>query len=142
MFGSASVGPITYGAAGFDASTTAVITVGDLDRGFRTGSAITLPATLTVEVLMRPDTTTASGLGIGYVVAARPSTDQRGYFVFQGSTGTPSDSNDISTLIGGPFGSSHELTLVETLTAGHWYYVANTYTVSGGSTTITTTSPT
>jgi len=139
VFNSASAGPITYGAAGFDATTTSVITVGhptaSLARGFSTGSAITLPTTLTVEVLFRPDTTNLQ-TGRGYVVAARPSTPERGYFVYQGST--DADANDISTLIGDPYSSSQELTLVETLTVGHWYYVANTYTVSGGSTTITT----
>jgi len=133
--------PITYDAAGFDASTKSVITVGhptsNLNRGFGTGSAITLPATLTVEALMRPDTTTASEAGRGYVVMTRASTDERGYYVYQGSTAGTGDTDDISTLIGDPYNSGQELTLVETLTAGHWYYVANTFTVAGGSTTIT-----
>ena len=140
VYNNASAAAITYDATGFDGTTKAVITVGsqtsNLNRGFSTVSAITLPTTtLTVEALMRPDTTTASQAGRGYVVATRPSTNQRGYFVFQGDpTG---DSSDISTLIGN-WSTANTQTLVETLTAGHWYYVANTYQISGGNTTINT----
>ncbi|MBL7132583.1 MAG: PEP-CTERM sorting domain-containing protein [Phycisphaerae bacterium] len=141
VFNVSAAAAITYDAAGFDGTTKAVITVGsERSRGFSTGSAITLPTTLTVEALMRPDTSTASQAGRGYVAATRASTAQRGYFLYQGSTaGTGTgDTDDISTLIGDPYDSGQELTLVETLTAGHWYYVANTYSVSGGSTTINT----
>jgi len=134
---------ITYDAAGFDGTTKAVITtrnVGDTDngRGLSTGSNISLPTALTVELLMRPDAATLSGpTKNGYVAMTRAGGSQRGYYVFQGSYST-TDSNDIATLIGSGYDAGHEQTLVETLTAGHWYYVANTYSVSGGNTTINT----
>lgn len=138
-----SPGPITYDAAGFDGTTKGVITtrnVGDTDngRGLSTGSNISLPTALTVELLMRPDAATLSGpTKNGYVAMTRAGGSQRGYYVFQGSYST-TDSNDIATLIGSGYDAGHEQTLVETLTAGHWYYVANTYSVSGGNTTINT----
>jgi len=127
---------ITYDAAGFVVTTRSG---GDWasegsGRGFSTG-AISLPATLTVEALIRPDQMSLSGTSsVGFIIAQRTST--RGYFLLQGST--DKDTDDLSALIGGSWSGTNTQTLVETLSAGHWYYVANSFQISGGNTTITT----
>jgi len=125
-------GTLTYAASGFDATTDAIDVAGKALN--TTGTDMTFPTTLTVEALMRPDGTTAQG----YVVMAGDleGSFRRGYFLYQGSPPT-SDNNDITTTIGDNE-AADAVTLVETLTAGHWYYVANTYSKSGTQTTINT----
>jgi len=131
-----AAGAITYGAAGFDATTEAVIPYGggaaNVSRAFSTVSTIALPTTLTVEVLFRPDTVPCAERG--YLVMARSGTD-RGYFAYQGNT--TGGSSDMSTLIGNPYDTDHQL-IFSTLTGSHWYYLVCTFEISGGSTTINT----
>ena len=135
-----STGKIAYGM-GLDETTTAM----SPQRVGRTSStaggallattgSVALPTAFTVEALVRPDLVEAGG-SIGYaVMAGGQATNNRGYFIV-GQEGTSSDG--LATIIGDSISQADNVG--QTVTAfvpGHWYYVANTYTVSGSQTTI------
>jgi hypothetical protein len=99
-----------------------------------TTGSVALPAAFTVEALVRPDLVEAGG-SISYaVMAGGQATNNRGYFIV-GQEGTSSDS--LTTIIGDSISQADNVgQTVSAFVPGHWYYVANTYTVSGSQTTI------
>jgi hypothetical protein len=99
-----------------------------------TTGSITLPASYTVEALVRPELLEAGG-SIGYAVnAGGQATNNRSYFVVQ-QEGAPGDS--LSTIIGDSLTQAdNKATFAAAFEPGRWYYVASTYTVSGSQTTI------
>lgn len=126
-FGTGSASSIAY-LQGFDDWTLAVrphYVNASNGAALRTPSAISLPSTLTVVALVSPQVT--SDGQSGYAVSTRAATAQRGYYVAQ-SGGT-----QLQTAIGDPLNPQN---IVNPFIPGHWYYVANTYTVSGGNTTV------
>ena len=99
-----------------------------------TTGSVALPAAFTVEALIRPDLVETGG-SIGYaVMAGGQATNNRGYFIV-GQEGTSSDS--LTTIIGDSISQADNVgQTIAAFVPGHWYYVANTYTVSGSQTTI------
>lgn len=99
-----------------------------------TTGSVAVPTAFTVEALVRPELVEAGG-SIGYaVMAGGQATNNRGYFVV-GQEGTSSDS--LTTIIGDSISQADNVgQTVAAFVPGHWYYVANTYTVSGSQTTI------
>lgn len=99
-----------------------------------TTGTVALPTAFTVEALVRPELVETGG-AIGYaVMAGGQATGNRGYFIVD-QEGAATDS--LATVVGD---SNSQPDNVATTSAayvpGHWYYVANTYTVSGSQTTI------
>lgn len=99
-----------------------------------TTGSVALPTAFTVEALVRPDLVEAGG-SIGYaVMAGGQATGNRGYFIV-GQEGTTSDA--MTTIIGDSISQADNVgQTVAAFVPGHWYYVANTYSVSGSQTTI------
>ena len=99
-----------------------------------TTGSVALPTAFTVEALVRPELVEAGG-SIGYaVMAGGQATNNRGYFIV-GQEGASSDS--LTTIIGDSISQADNVgQTVSTFVPGHWYYVANTFTVSGSQTTI------
>lgn len=99
-----------------------------------TATPVALPESFTVEALLRPDLLETGG-SVGYAVMAGGWTNnQRGYFLAQ-AEGAVDDS--LATIIGDSFsGADNNRPVLDAFEPGHWYYVATTYTRSGGSTTI------
>ena len=114
---------------GYDAWSTggsSVYVPGNINRGaaWASTSSIALPPALTIECLFCPRQVPNTEC---YVLSTKDG-DNRGYFLRQNS-----DTN-LSTRIGGP--ATGFRTIVKNYSTGHWYYVANTYSASGGKTTI------
>ena len=99
-----------------------------------TTGSVALPTAFTVEALVRPELVETGG-SIGYaVMAGGQATGNRGYFVV-GQEGTSSDT--LTTIIGDSISQADNVgQSLAAFVPGHWYYVANTYTVSGSQTTI------
>ncbi|NBW96543.1 MAG: hypothetical protein EBR28_07375, partial [Planctomycetia bacterium] len=99
-----------------------------------TTGTVAIPTAFTVEALVRPDLMETGG-SIGYaVMAGGATTNNRGYFVVN-QEGTSSDST--ATIIGDSISQADNVgQTIAAFVPGHWYYVANTYTVSGSQTTI------
>ncbi|MFM7206772.1 MAG: polysaccharide lyase family 8 super-sandwich domain-containing protein [Planctomycetaceae bacterium] len=99
-----------------------------------TTGTVAIPTAFTVEALVRPDVVEVGG-SIGYaVMAGGQATNNRGYFIV-GQEGAAADT--MSTIIGDSISQADNVgTTTPSFTPGHWYYVANTYTVSGSQTTI------
>ena len=135
-----STASIGYGM-GLDETTTAMSPqrIGRLSASaggalLATTGTIALPTAFTVEALVRPELLETGG-SIGYaVMAGGQATGNRGYFIV-GQEGTTSDA--VSTIIGDSISQADNVgQTVASFVPGHWYYVANTYTVSGSQTTI------
>ncbi|NCY02447.1 MAG: hypothetical protein EBX36_05935, partial [Planctomycetia bacterium] len=99
-----------------------------------TTGTVAIPTAFTVEALVRPDLMETGG-SIGYaVMAGGAATNNRGYFLVS-QEGTASDST--ATIIGDSLSQADNVgQTIASFVPGHWYYVANTYTVSGSQTTI------
>ncbi len=138
-----------FAPPGSTRTSDAVVTTRDLNQdhngaGLSTADGqatdyVSLPSTLTVEALFRPDRTSiASGSQepLGFIVSFRPTADNRGYFVMQETIGLTSR---LLTNIGDAFGAGNQVDLADPMIAGNWYYTATTYDVdeNDGSTTIT-----
>jgi hypothetical protein len=150
-YGTASTSLIQYNQ-GFDSTSTAVFTArpgGDVasvtdngglgGTGLSTGTAkvvlgnADLRRRVSVEVLMRPSQSTLTGNngGLGHVVFMREKTNQRAYFLYQGS-GAAASADDFSAYAGEPFfAAGNQLTITPTLQPNHWYYYATTFDVLG-----------
>jgi len=120
-------GVLSYGT-GFDALSAAgsavyVSNVIARGRAWTTTNAIALPAALTVECVVRVNEIPYPEAA---VVTSRPTTDNRGYYLWLSAGG------DFLVRVG----TGVSRTILTGIATGHWYYVANTFTVSGGQTTI------
>ncbi|MDD4102247.1 MAG: M14 family zinc carboxypeptidase [Kiritimatiellae bacterium] len=117
---------------GFDTQCGAAGKAGFSPASYDTGAAwfmtnaVALPNTLTVECIVSFYTNSASVNT--YIVAYRPTAEERGYFVRLTNGG------QLQTLIGTSVNDAK--TIVPEVAFDNWYYIANTYTVSGGKTTI------
>jgi hypothetical protein len=134
--GSTTIGAangVRFDGPSFDGQTTALMSynnglgMGSGGAGLSTVASIALPTTLTVEAIVRP---LAAPLEEGYGVSTRAAANNRGYFIAQ-----PNGTNNLITAIGDNYAASSR-NLVTSYTPGQWYYVANTYTISGGNTTV------
>ena len=136
--GSSTIGAangISFGQAGFDASSTPLTPYNDGGglssggAGTSTVSDMSLPTTMTVEILFRP---LATPSGEGYGVSTRQSASQRGYYLMEDAA------NRLPAVVGDNYTQSdNNRTILSRFNPGDWYYMANTYQQSGGSTTIT-----
>ena len=136
---------ISFAGAAFDASTTSLTSYREGNNfaggaGLSTVSEITLPASLTVEALIRP---LSAPIDKGHAVMAM-SSGERGYFIITQRNGSADDGNpnlyddSLNTLIGDGYTTEDNIKVLEKpYFPGDWYYVVNTYTHSGGDTTIT-----
>ncbi|NLF99857.1 MAG: hypothetical protein GX565_06870, partial [Lentisphaerae bacterium] len=97
--------------------------------GWSTTNAVSLPATLTVECVLRPNALPAAGSGSGYIVGTRNESDseRRGYFLCINPEGY--FVSNVGIL-------AHASTFYGPVETSHWYYVAVTFAVSGEQTTI------
>lgn len=152
--GSSGFDPVTFipGFAvpgGFAPTSTAVLTTrhGSTQHwgaGLSTPDAnsadyLSLPSTLTVEALFRPDEAwLPTGTNNAYIVSFRPASNRRGYFVMQRQA-TAGEASRLVTNIGNGFGGGNELQLLSSLTPGNWYYTATTFDVDEGNNTTTVT---
>ncbi|MFC1805904.1 LamG-like jellyroll fold domain-containing protein, partial [Planctomycetota bacterium] len=126
---------ISFGGAAWD-GTSATLTPYNDGAGFTSGgagtstvSAIALPSTMTVETVFQPLTTPN---GEGYGIATRAAANQRGYYLYEDI------GNRLPTVVGDNFTQAdNNRTIVNPFVPGDWYYMANVYAQSGGSTTIT-----
>lgn len=102
---------------------------------------LSLPSTLTVEALFRPDEDTLpTGTNHAYIVTSRPASESRGYFVMQSQVSIEgTDKSRLRTNIGSDFESDGEVEFLLPLTPGNWYYTAATYEVDTASDTTTIT---
>ena len=135
-----STAKIGYGL-GVDETTTAMSPqrIGQLSSTaggalLTTTGSVAIPTAFTVEALVRPDLLETGG-SIGYaVMAGGAATNNRGYFLVN-QEGTSSDST--ATIIGDSLSQADNVgRTIASFVPGHWYYVANTYSVSGSQTTI------
>ncbi len=135
-----STARIGYGM-GIDETTTAMspqridrLSTGAGGALLATTGSVSIPTSFTVEALVRPDLMETGG-SIGYaVMAGGAATNNRGYFVVN-QEGAASDT--MSTIVGDSISQTDNVgRTLTTFTPGHWYYVANTYTVSGSLTTM------
>ena len=135
-----STAKIAYGL-GVDETTTAMSPqrIGQLSSTaggalLTTTGTVAIPNAFTVEALVRPDLLETGG-SIGYaVMAGGAATNNRGYFLVN-QEGTATDST--ATIIGDSLSQADNVgRTIGSFVPGHWYYVANTYTVSGSQTTI------
>ncbi|MFM8494421.1 MAG: autotransporter-associated beta strand repeat-containing protein, partial [Planctomycetia bacterium] len=135
-----STAKIAYGL-GVDETTTAMSPqrLGRLSANaggalLTTSGTVVIPTAFTVEALVRPDLMETGG-SIGYaVMAGGAATNNRGYFVIS-QEGAATDST--STIIGDSLSQADNVgRTIAAFVPGHWYYVANTYTVSSSQTTI------
>ena len=135
--GSATIGAangIKFTGVTFDDSTVSLTTYREGvnttgGAGLSTVSDVALPTSLTVEAIIRP-LDAYTGYDIGHAVMTHLG-GQRGYFITSMDGGV--DGDKLATVVG----SSSAKTPTGSFTSGDWYYVANTYSVSGGNTTIT-----
>ena len=149
--GSATIGDatgISFANAAFDGSTDSLTTYREGNNfaggaGLSTVSDITLPSTLTVEAVIRPLSAPIDKGHAVMVTSAGPG-GERGYFIITQRTlladeGNPANYNDsLNTLIGDGYTTSDNNKVMEKpYYPGDWYYVVNTYSHSGGDTTIT-----
>ena len=120
-----------YGAAGFDGSSDAV-TVSSLTNGFQTGSVVDLDdMAVTVHVLIRPDA------DIEAHIFQAEDTGGRSYFAIENIT----TGEDLYTAVGTgswPVPGRGVYAGNGSLQTGHWYFLAATYTIAGGTTDIVT----
>lgn len=136
----ATAADIAYGP-GLDASTTAMspLRLGRLadsagGAALSTAAAISFPSSFTIEALVRPDLLESGGATGFAVMAGGWQTGTRGYFIAQ-QEGATADA--LATIIGDSLTQPDNVaTTVAATTPGHWYYVANTYTVTGGQTLV------
>jgi len=142
---------LTYGALGFDESSEAVGTFranpGESFSPNGPSAAFSIPQTtlensFSYEVIFKTHESELDGgaFDLAYILSNRSADgNNRGYFLMQGSSGPSfgADGSDISSLIGDSFAPSNENTIVETVEADHWYYVAGSYRTDGVETTFT-----
>ena len=135
--GSTTIGAangISFTGPAWDGTTTTLTPYNDGGgissggAGLSTVSNIGLPATMTVETIFRPMATPS---GEGYGLSARPTGGQRGYYLMEDAN------NRLPTVIGDDYyGADNNRTVLAYFRPGEWYYMVNTYDVSGGNTTI------
>ena len=107
--------------------------------GLSTVSQIALPTSLTVEAIIRPLSAPADK---GFAVMTQAASAARGYYIAPQRVGAvdagdAGDDDRIYTVIGDSYTEpDNVMSIVEPYTPGDWYYIANTYTISGGSTTV------
>ena len=135
-----STARIGYGM-GLDETTTAMSPqrIGRLSSTaggalLATTGSVALPTAFTVESLVRPELVEVGG-SIGYaVMAGGQATGNRGYFLVQQEA---AGNDALSTIVGDSISQSDNVgRTLGAFVPGHWYYVANTYTVSGSQTMI------
>ena len=120
--------PLTCGP-GYDALSVAgravyVTNTFGAGAGWTTVNPIALPPCLTVECVVSPRAIPSPNGGA--ILAARESDARRGYFLWLTPDGR------FETRVG----DAAARTVVGAVQTGHWYYVATTYSVSNGQTTI------
>ena len=96
---------------------------GNRGSAWITTNAIALPSTMTIECLYRPDQVPSYDIYGG--ISTKDGVN-RGYYILQ------SKSSELQTRIG----AGAYRTIVSNYVTGHWYYVACTYSVNAGKTTI------
>ncbi len=139
---------IGYGVAGLDPTSDAVSTWRQIPGSDHDGTAafhteITLGYSVSYEVVVQPLEANITGgdWNLGYILATRVDSN-RGYFALQGSAENDGgtfgiDSNDLSSIIGTSFDVANQQTMIETLQAGHWYYLAGAYAAAADNSTTT-----
>jgi chondroitin AC lyase len=136
----ATAADIAYGP-GLDASTTAMspLRLGRLAESaggaaLATTEAISFPSSFTIEALVRPDLLESGGVTGFAVMAGGWQTGTRGYFIAQREGG---GADALATIIGDSLTEPDNVaTTMAAATPSHWYYVANTYSVSDGQTLV------
>jgi len=134
--GSAST--LTYGAAGFDATSDSVTFTRNVDGGtyFLSAANVDLDnVATTVELLIRPTTVSYGDTQLAHVFNLSGSASARGYFAAMSGPSTATDLFEAD--LGNSWSTGNSLTVRSGLTAGHWYFYALTVENSGGNATMT-----
>lgn len=141
-YGSGTAGDLAYGVGGWDGSSSAASTFrlnpgadnggGAYFRAAGAGSQITLGNTFSFEAIVQADHATLSGgnFDLSYIIGARNGND-RAYFLTQGGP-LPSTGIQFASTMGNGHNAGNTNTILGTLTAGNWYYIAGSYTANPG----------
>ena len=142
LFGTGTREQLKLGVSGFDESSAAAQThrgpgTDNAEGAYLHTPSVTLGDAMSYEILFSPVDSEISGgtWNLGYIISARVGGD-RGYFLTQGGP-LPSNGTKIKSTIGNSHSDPNTNTVLESFTAGNWYYVAGSYTVGQGNVTWT-----